>query len=291
MRGLALFLAGELAVAPPDGALVFVGGMPDLGTEVTTTVPADQPGGKYAVAAVAAPNSFPALQLTLHQLPLSRVNDGRVAVLHIILRHLALVFLLFLGEKIHRERLLQEGVTLVLLVFQDALHRARRPSFLPCGGGYPFLGEKARNGTGGLAAEEQTVNPADSLRFLRHDFRKSVRALPVAQKVAVRQADLPIGESFSLAPGDVLRNGAAFLLRQGGHNGNQQFPLAVQGVDVLLLEVDLHAFFLQFADGHQAVHRVPGKPADRFGHDEVDFSVQGIPYHLVETFALFGVHR
>ena len=30
VRCLALFLAGELAVAPPDGAPVFVGGMPDL---------------------------------------------------------------------------------------------------------------------------------------------------------------------------------------------------------------------------------------------------------------------
>ena len=80
--------------------------------------------------------------------------------------------------------------------------------------------------------------------------------------MAIRQADLPIGESLSLAPRDVLRNGAALLLRQRGHDGNQQFALAVQGVDVLLLEVDLHALLLQLADGHQAVYGIPGKAAD-----------------------------
>ena len=154
MRCLALFFTGELAVASPDGAPVFVGGMPDLGAKVTTTVSADQPGGKDAVAAVTASDGFPALQLSLHQLPFGGIDDGRVAVLHIILRHLALVFLLFLGEKIHRERLLQKGVTFILLVFQNALHRARRPAFLPSGGGYPLPGEKTCNGTGGLAAEE-----------------------------------------------------------------------------------------------------------------------------------------
>ena len=127
-----------------------------------------------------------------------------MAVLHIVLRHLALVFLLLLGEEIHRERFLQEGIALILLVFQDALHCACSPLFLAGGSGYPFPGEEACNGAGGLAAEEQAINPADGFRFLRHDFRQPVSPLPVAQEVAVRQADLPIGESFSLAPGDVL---------------------------------------------------------------------------------------
>ena len=109
--------------------------------------------------------------------------------------------------------------------------------------------------------------------------------------MAIRQADLSIGETLSLAPGDVLRNGAALLLRQRGHDGDQQFALAVQGVDIFLFKIDLHALLLQLADGHQAVYGVPGKPADGFRHDEVDFPIERIPYHLVETLALFGVHR
>ena len=157
--------------------------MPDLGAEVTAAVPADQPGGKDAVAAVATPDGFPALQFPLHQLPLGGGDDGRVAVLHIILRYLTLVFLLFLGEKIHRERLLQEGVTLVLLVFQNALHRARRPSFLPCGGRYPFLGEKTCNGTGGLAdATFLVAHGDDPRRTVRLQRLRSGKRLIITSK-------------------------------------------------------------------------------------------------------------
>ena len=149
--------------------------------------------------------------------------------------------------------------------------------FLAGGGGYPFPGKKAGNRTCGLSAEKQAVNPADGFRFLRHNLRQTVVALPIAQEVAVRQADLSIGETLSLSPGDVLRNGAALLLRQGGHDGNQQFALAVQGVDVFFLEVDLHTLLFQLTDGHQAVYGVPGKPADGFRHDEVDFSHRAHP--------------
>ena len=68
--GLALFLVGELAGAPPGDAPVFVGGMPDLGTEETAVVSTDQPGGKDAVVAVVASDGFPTVQFPLHQLPL-----------------------------------------------------------------------------------------------------------------------------------------------------------------------------------------------------------------------------
>ncbi len=108
VRCLALFFTGELAVASPDGAPVFVGGMPDLGAEESAAIPADQPGGKDTVAAVAASDGLPALQFPLHQLPLGGVDDGRVAVLHIVLWYLAFVFLLLFGEEVHRERFLAE---------------------------------------------------------------------------------------------------------------------------------------------------------------------------------------
>ena len=118
--------------------------MPDLGAKVTAAVSADQVGRKNAVAAVAASDVFPVLQLTLHQFPLGGVNDGRVAVLHIVLRRLDLVFLLLLGEKIHREYLLQESIAIVLLVFENALHRTCPPLFLSGEGEYPFPGEVTR---------------------------------------------------------------------------------------------------------------------------------------------------
>ena len=66
--------------------------------------------------------------------------------------------------------------------------------------------------------------------------------------------------------------------------------LAVKCPDVLLFKIALDAVFLELADGGQAVHRVPGKPADALGHDEVDASGQGVRDHLVEALAMPGTH-
>ena len=115
----------------------------------------------------------------------------------------------------------------------------------------------------------------------------------------IGHADLAVSEPLLLAPGDILRDGSALLLGQGRHDGDQQLALAVQGVDVLLFKVDFHTFFLQFPDGGEAVHSIPGKATHTLGHDRVDPARQGIGNHPVEAFtvlradtgdALIGVH-
>ena len=95
--------------------------------------------------------------------------------------------------------------------------------------------------------------------------------------------DLSVREPLPLSPGDVFRDGAAFLLGQAGHDGDEQLPFAVQGVDILLLEVDLHAPLLQPADGGEAVHGIPGEAAHTFCDDEVDLSRQRIRNHAIEA--------
>ena len=45
----------------------------------------------------------------------------------------------------------------------------------------------------------------------------------------------------------------------------------------------------QLADSCQAVHGVSGKTADGFGDDKVDFAVQGVRNHLIETIAVLGI--
>ena len=75
MRRCADFVVIEFMIAAPDGAAVFVGGMPNLRPKVTAAVSADQPGGEDTVAAVTAPYGLPALQFPLHQLPLGGVDD------------------------------------------------------------------------------------------------------------------------------------------------------------------------------------------------------------------------
>ncbi|MPN44451.1 hypothetical protein SDC9_192016 [bioreactor metagenome] len=104
-------------------------------------------------------------------------------------------------------------------------------------------------------------------------------------------ADFPVGKPFALAPGNVLRNGAALFLRQRRHDRYEQFALAVQSVDVFFLKVYLDALFFEFTNGHQTVDRISCEAADAFCDDEVNFSDQRIAYHLIEPIALLCVDR
>ena len=92
-----------------------------------------------------------------------------------------------------------------------------------------------------------------------------------------------------MTPGYILRDGTAFFLGQAGHNRDEKFALAVQGVDVLLFKVDLDALLLELSHRNEAVHRVSGKSADRLGDNEVNLSVQCVLDHLIEAIALFHV--
>ena len=65
-------------------------------------------------------------------------------------------------------------------------------------------------------------------------------------------------------------------LCQARHDGQQQFALAVEGVDVFFFEVDFYAFFFQFADSNQAVDRISGEATNRLCDDEVDFIGHGM---------------
>src|SRR5699024_1179165 len=69
----------------------------------------------------------------------------------------------------------------------------------------------------------------------------------------------------------------------------EQFALAVQGPDVFFLKIDLHAFFLELAHRGQAVYRISGKAADRFGNDKVYLASQCIRHHAFESLAVLGI--
>lgn len=129
----------------------------------------------------------------------------------------------------------------------------------------------------------------DNDRLLRNDFWKTVRSFAIAEELLVWEVDLSIGKPFSLSPGNILGYGAAFFLCQARHDGEQQFALAVKGVDVLFFEVDFYAFFFQFADGNQAVNRVSGEAADRLCDDEVDFTGHGVGNHFIKADAMLGI--
>ena len=98
----------KFVVTLPDDPAVTVGGVPGLGTENPAAVATEDLPGEGAGLTVPSAAVFTPLQLRLYLLPFPRFDDGRMAVLHIILRNLAFVDLGFLGEKIYRKGFLKQ---------------------------------------------------------------------------------------------------------------------------------------------------------------------------------------
>ena len=63
----------------------------------------------------------PSGKLPLDHLKGLRVDDGLVVILHVVLRDLTLIGFHLLGQEVLAEGFLQQGVSLVLLVREDAL--------------------------------------------------------------------------------------------------------------------------------------------------------------------------
>ena len=283
MWGVAFFLIAELAVALPDNPAVLAVGVPDLGAVVAAAVAADQPGGEHPAAAVVEAHALAPGKLGLHHIELMGLDNGLVAFLDVILLNLSLVDLPLFTEEINRVAFLKECRSLIFFIRENALYYAGSPLAFPGGRWDAVSGEGFGNGVAGLALHKKGIDAADDLGFVLHHLRKPVRPLSIAEELFIGEVDLAVREPLALAPGDVLRKGAAFLLGQRGHDGDKQLALAVEGPDVLLFKVDLHTMLLQLADGGQAVHRVSGKAAHRLGDDEIDFPCEGVGDHLIET--------
>lgn len=156
-----------------------------------------------------------------------------MAVFHIILRHFALVQLFLFRKEIDREAFLKECSALVFLILKDAFNGAGLPALLSRWSRNPIHRQFLCNGSRRQPLHESSIDPVDNDRLFRYNFGKTVCAFSVAKELLIWQVDLPIGKPFSLAPGDIFGYGAAFFLRKARHNGQQQFALAVKGVDVL----------------------------------------------------------
>ena len=164
---------------------------------------------------------FAPFQLHLNLLPFPGFDDGGVAVLHVVLGNLSLVDLGFLGEEIHRKRLLKQSGAFVLFIPQDTFHGGSLPDDLFAGGRDALLRQHSGYGIGGFPLKELAVDAFDDLCFLRNDLRQPVGTFAVTQELAVRDADFTVREPFPLSPGDILGNGTALLLRQTGHDGDE----------------------------------------------------------------------
>ena len=116
-----------LVIALPDHRLVFRSGIPDL-TAIQRAAFIAKDTSRKAMRRVIATARFLSLgKLCLYSLEHFPRNDGRMTMLDVVLRHLAFVYLHFLGQEIRAEGLLQDGVALVFLVGQNAFHRFGPP--------------------------------------------------------------------------------------------------------------------------------------------------------------------
>ena len=128
MRRLAPSPLDEAGVALPDGAAVFVIGVPHLAAVYAPAAAAENSPGEAMLAVVLAAQFSSPLQFQLHFLINLIAHDGRMAVLNVVLRHLALVDLHLLGQEIRAEGLLQQCVALVLFIGKDAQNGSGLPS-------------------------------------------------------------------------------------------------------------------------------------------------------------------
>ena len=287
-RGTALFVF-VLLVALPDRPLVDIFGVPDLGAVPVTAVAAFDLPGKQVHTAVPVLSLGTSGQLALHHLEGFRINDDLVVALNVVLRNLAFVGFRLLGQEVHGVTLLQQGITLVLLVHEDAFDCGLVPFLLTAGRRDAVIHENLADAVWRLSLQEQAVNPLYCHCLLRIDHQIPVFTTVVTEEPGEGHRDLAVCKTLSLSPCAVLRNAPAFLLRQRGHDSQQQLALGIESPDVFFLEINLGAVFFQLPDGGQGNDSVPGKAADRLRDDQIDLPGQRIRDHPFEAFAFLGV--
>ncbi len=198
MRRGTFLPAVKLVVALPDGLSVLAVGVPHLGAVPAPAVRALYPAGKYARAACPVLPGMSGHHLVLCFLEHGRADDGLVVVLHIILRHFALIHFLLFGEEVHRVHFLQERVPFVLFVCEDAFDRAGRPFLFPAGRGDALRSQQLRNRMGRAPLQEKAVNPADSFRLFLIDDEVPILAPVIAKEPLERHRDLAVRKTLAI---------------------------------------------------------------------------------------------
>ena len=188
--------------------------------------------GETALLACRADVDYPAtdkLRLHLHE-ELFRYN-GLMVILHIVLRHRAIVLDPFLGKEVGGIGLLQQGVSDVLFISKNLVDRARVPFF------FPGTGENAVSfQTGGdlvhaVAFEVLPVNALHNLSLFRINNQVSIFVLRVSEETIVVDLNFSLLVAVLQTELYVLRKALTFLLGKTRHNRDQHFAFGIHCVD------------------------------------------------------------
>ena len=206
-------------------------------------------------------------------------------VLNIVLRRFALVWFSGFRQEIHGDFLLENGIAHIFLIFQNASEGVRLLPLTLSRGGNSIAHKNAADICAAFPSQgEQVDEPHDSdPGFIDLNFAN--RAVLIPQKQSGKAID-PLGVSVADGLGDIFGDGSALLFGKGTHEGDEELPGAVHGVDILFLKVDRHPDGFQAADGSEDIHGISGEPGQRLCDDQINFTVQGIGYHAVETVTL-----
>ncbi len=125
------------------------------------------------------------------------------------------------------------------------------------------------------------------LAMYANEYRMVYTTRSTSEKLFIRQADFAVLEAAAHAPRYIFGYASGFFLCQAGHYRYQQFAFGIQRVNILFLEIDLHAFFFKFSHSCQRIHSIPGEAADAFcfGQNQIDFSGKRVGDHSIEPVA------
>jgi hypothetical protein len=122
----------------------------------------------------------PPLHFLLYLFEDLRRNDCFMASFDIDLRDFALILLSFLGQEVDGIGLLQEGISLVLLIGQDVADGFRIPDVFSGRCPDPLLCQDLCNAVIGLPSEEELIDPSDNDGFLFINDRLALWAPVIA---------------------------------------------------------------------------------------------------------------
>ena len=216
-------------------------------------------------------------------------DDGRHDLAALVLEHdpfLRREEFLLLGEHIHHLDLIPHVVALILGVGDHVGH----------------------GGVGDLVSLEIAVAPLPEdlldllhavriggieLEELPHHLRlglvdhQAAAILHIAEDPAVAQHHAGL-DGLLMAELHPTGQLPQLVLGNGGHNGEPQLRVLVQGVDVVVLEEDSHAVAQQLPGVADGVQGVSGEAGDLLRNDQVEFVLGGVLHHAVEVLPLSG---